>query len=163
MSVVGEIYGNDKVFPRVAECLYLKGRYVALAYIYTYIGERIILRIVPVSFISLDMYDDGGTYCIYVCRRACFKPSFYAACYSCLYLYEREISTTNISIRIFRYGNVVTVDSSLPSPTRFSRCHANRSINKGKDYHFVEMHTVCPWNILRKDGESDRIIFTRFV
>lgn len=37
MSVVGEIYGNDKVFPRVAECLYLKGRYVALAYIYTYI------------------------------------------------------------------------------------------------------------------------------
>lgn len=37
MSALGEIYGNDKVFPRVAECLYLKGRYVALAYIYMYV------------------------------------------------------------------------------------------------------------------------------
>lgn len=37
MSALGEIYGNDKVFPRVAaECLYLKGRYVALAHMYVY-------------------------------------------------------------------------------------------------------------------------------
>lgn len=111
MSVVGEIYGNDKVFPRVAECLYLKGRYVALAYIYTYIySERIISRIVPVSFISLDMYDDG-VYIVHTYVHA--RVSNLLRGLLLLLVSLRKRMRDIYEFRTFRYGNVVTIDSSL--------------------------------------------------
>lgn len=149
MSVVGEIYGNDKVFPRVAECLYLKGRYVALAYIYTYIySERIISRIVPVSFISLDMYDDG-VYIVhtYVHARVSNRPFTRLVTPACVLTkaHKRYLRISYISL--WKCCN-----NWFFSPTRFSRCHANCSINKGKDYHLVEYFGKI----------SDRIIFVRF-
>lgn len=100
MSALGEIYGNDKVFPRVAECLYLKGRYVALAYIYMYvcIGERIISRIVPVSFISLDVYDD--VHIVYIYTRV-FQIILLRSWYSCLHL-----ASSRTARRISRYSFV---------------------------------------------------------
>lgn len=105
MSVVGEIYGNDKVFPRVAECLYLKGRYVALAYIYTYIGERIILRIVPVSFISLYIFRTMmAVHIVYTCvdARVSNRPFTRLVTRACVFTKERYLR------QISRYVYFVT-------------------------------------------------------